>query len=186
MKIAKDAVLDAVASLMRRRFGLEPERNKQFVLECADLSALLRNGKAGTSSRTPKQVTVAADLYFPAPLHCIVQFDDATHCTRERAETFANYPADTPLNFDVRRYHADQAAGDAALAQADMLADLLPAKHGLNPTVRIRHDEIDELTGPLAERIESLLSKRFAFHAGTTFHLMIENAGAKPHRTHGA
>jgi len=37
------------------------------------------------------------------------------------------------------------------------------------------------LTGPLAERIESLLSKRFAYHAGTTFHLMVDNAGAKPH-----
>jgi hypothetical protein len=26
-----------------------------------------------------------------------------------------------------------------------------------------------------------LLSKRFAYHAGTTFHLMVDNAGAKPH-----
>ncbi len=165
MTITKNAVLDAVASLMRRRFNVNAERNKSFVWG---------------------DTTVVADLYLPDPLHCIVQFDDTTHCTRERAATFANYPADTPLNFDVRRYHADQTPGDAALAQADMLADLLLPKHGLNPTVRIRFDELDELNGPLVERIESLLSKRFAYHAGTTVHLMVDNAGAKPHRTHGS
>ena len=161
--MTKKVVLNAVASLMRRRFDVVAERDKPFVWGDA---------------------TILADLYLPAPLHCIVQFDDANHCTRERAATFANYPPDAPLNFDVRRYHADQTSGDAAVAQADVLADLLPPKHGLNPTVRIRADEIDELTGPISDRIESLLSKRFAFHAGTTFHLMVDNAGAKPHRTH--
>ena len=165
MKITKHAVLDAVASLMRRRFAVEAERNKRI-------------GWGDTK--------FVADLYFPAPLHCIVQVDDATHCTRERAATFANYPSDAPLNFDLRRYFADQAPGDAAIAQADTLADLLPPKHGFNPTVRIRFDEIEELSGPLADRIESLLSHRFALQAGTTFHLMVDQAGAKPHRTHGA
>jgi hypothetical protein len=160
VKITKDAVLDAVASLMRRRFNVEAVRNKQFAWGDA---------------------TVRADLYLPAPLHCIVQFDDASHCTRERAATFANYPSDAPLNFDVRRYLADQTPGNVTAAQTDMLADLLPPKHGFNPTVRIRADEIEELSGPLTERIESLLSHRFAFHAGTTFHLMVDNAGAKPH-----
>jgi len=158
--ITKQSVLDAVASLMRQRFEVNAEPSKQFVWG---------------------DTTIIADLYLPDPLHCIVQFDDATHCTRERCKTFANYPSDTPLNFDVRRYHADQTDGDAALAQADVLADLLPPKHGLNPTVRIRFDEIEELSGPLVERIELLLSKRFAYHAGTTFHLMVDNAGAKPH-----
>jgi hypothetical protein len=165
MEITKQEVLHAVASLMRRRFNTGGEPNKKFVWG---------------------DTTINADLYLPAPLHCIVQFDDKTHCTRERAISLAKYPSDTPLNFDVRRYCADQTPGDAALAQADMLADLLPPKHGLNPTVRIRFDEIDELTGSLPERIKSLLSKRFAFHAGTSFHLMIDNAGAKPHRTHGS
>ncbi len=160
MTITKNAVLDAVASLMRRRFNVDAERDKAFVWG---------------------DTTITADLYFPDPLHCIVQFDDATHCSCERAKTFANYPSDAPLNFDVRRYLADQTAGDAALAQSDVLADLIPPRHGLNPTVRIRFDEIGELSGPLADRIESLLSKRFAFHAGTTFHLMVDNAGAKPH-----
>ena len=75
---------------------------------------------------------------------------------------------------------ADQAPGDAQLARQDVAIDLLPAKHGLNPTVRIREDEITE---PLNECIAALLAKRFAYHAGTTFHLMLENAGAKPHRT---
>lgn len=145
---------------MRRRFNVDAERNKSFVWGDA---------------------TITADLYLPDPLHCIVQFDDTAHCTRERAKTFANYPADAPLNFDVRRYHADQSDGNAALAKADTLADLLPPKHGLNPTVRIRFDELDELNGPLIERVELLLSKRFAYHAGTTFHLMVDNAGAKPH-----
>jgi hypothetical protein len=158
--ITKQAVLDAVASLMRRRFNTVAEPNRSFVWD---------------------DTTIVADLYLPDPLHCIVQFDDAAHCTRERSKTFANYPADTPLNFDVRRYHADQTPGDPTLAQADMLADLLPPKHGLNPTVRIRFDELDELNGPVVERIELLLSKRFAYHAGTTFHLMVDNAGAKPH-----
>jgi len=160
VKITKKAVLDAVASLMRRRFNVVAERDKQFVWGDA---------------------TILADLYFPAPLHCIVQFDDAPHCTRERAATFASYPSDAPLNFDVRRYLADQANGDAGLAQADMLADLLPPKRGFNPTIRIRADEIEELTGPISDRIESLFAKRFALHGGTAFHLMVDNAGAKPH-----
>jgi len=160
VKITKDAVLDAVAALMHQRFNVDAERNRQFVWG---------------------DVKILADLYLHTPLHCIVQFDDAPHCTRERAITFTNYPPDTPLNFDVRRYHADQTSGDVAIAHADMLADQLPPKHGLNPTVRIRSDEIEELSGPVTERIESILSHRIAYHAGTTFHLMADNAGGKPH-----
>ena len=175
MKITKDSVLDAVASLMRQRFNVAAERNKSFVWPLPS-GVILSEAKDLASN-----FTVIADLYLPPPLHCIIQFDDATHCTRERAATFANYPSDTPLNFNVRRYYADQTNGDIALAQADVLADQLPPKQGLNPTVRIRFDEIEELTGPLAERIESVLSHRFAYHAGTTFHLMVDNAGAKPH-----
>lgn len=158
MKITKDNVLDAVASLMRRRFDVVAERDK----------------KCGP---------VTVDLYLPAPLHCAVQFDDATHCTQERAATFASYPADTPLNFDVRRYKADKTPGNAEVAEKDKLADLI---EGLNPTVRIRADEIAELTGPLEARVEALLSRRFAFHVGTTFQHMLDTAGAKPHRTHVA
>jgi hypothetical protein len=150
----RDEVLNAVASLMRRRFGVAGERNKRFG-------------------------PVSVDLYLPEPLHCAVQFDDATHCTRERAATFASYPPGTPLNFDVRRYRADQNPGSTALAEQDRQVDFIA---GLNPTVRLRHDEIEELPGTLEERIERLLSKRFAFHAGTSFHLMLENAGGKPHR----
>ena len=56
-----------------------------------------------------------------------------------------------------------------------MLADLFRRSTDSTLTVRIRFDEIGEL-GALADRIESLLSKRFAFHAGTTFHLMVDNA----------
>jgi hypothetical protein len=175
-------VLDAVASLMRRRFDVAAERNKSFVWPLPkDVIPSLPRMLSGRAKDLPSNVTVVAELYLPPPLHCIVQFDDASHCTRERAATFAKYPSDAPLNFDVRRYLADQTSGDAALAQADVLADLLPPKHGLNPTVRIRADELDELDGPLPDRIESLLSRRFALHAGTTFHLMVDNAGAKPH-----
>lgn len=158
MKITRDTVLDAVASLMRRRFEVEAERDKRFD-------------------------AIVTDLYLPAPLHCIVQYDDAAHCTRERATTFADYPTTTPLNFDVRRYLADQVPGDASVARTDVLADLLPPKHGLNPTVRIRADEIAELDGPLEARVEALLSHRFAFHAGTVFQNMLDSAGAKPHST---
>lgn len=158
MTITKDVVLDAVASLMRRRFDVTGERGKTFG-------------------------PVTADLYLPAPLHCIVQFDDATHCTRERAATFATYPPDTPLNFDVRRYKADRTPGSAELAAHDQLADLID---GLNPTVRIRYDEVAQLPGTLEERVEQILSRRFAFHAGTVFQNMLDTAGAKPHRPHGA
>jgi len=140
---------------MRRRFDVTGERDKQFG-------------------------PVTVDLYLPAPLHCAVQFDDASHCTRQRAMTFMSYPADAPLNFDVRRYQADQTSGNAELAEKDKLADMID---GLNPTVRIRYDEVEELPGTLEECVEQILSKRFAYHAGTTFHLMLENAGAKPHRT---
>ena len=157
MENTKQTVLDAVVSLMRRRFDVTGQRDKQFG-------------------------PVTVDLYLPEPLNCAVQFDDASHCTRERAATFASYPADTPLNFDVRRYRADQAPGSAELAARDKQADLIP---GLNPTVRIRQDEIEELPGTLEDRVEKLLTKRFAFHAGTTFQHMLDTAGAKPHRTHG-
>jgi hypothetical protein len=157
MTINKQTILDAVALLMRRRFGVTGERDKQFG-------------------------PVAVDLYLPAPLHCAVQFDDAMHCTCERAATFASYPPDAPLNFDVLRYKGDQTPGSAQLAAKDRLADLID---GLNPTVRIRYDEVEELPGTLEERVEKLLSKRFAYHAGTTFRLMLENAGGKPHRAFG-
>ena len=133
---------------MRRRFDVAGERGKQFG-------------------------PVTVDLYLPAPLHCAVQFDDASHCTRERAATFAGYPPDAPLNFDVRRYKADQNPGSVLLAETDRLADTIAVGQslgGLGP-------------GTLEERVEQILSKRFAYHAGTTFHLMLENAGAKPHRT---
>jgi hypothetical protein len=156
--LTRAAVLAAVAHLMEHRFGVIAERDKVF-------------GE------------VPVDLFLPAPLSCIVQYDDARHCTRERAQTFLDYPADAPLNFDVRRYRADQAAGDAALARQDQWIDLLPAQHGLNPTVRIREDELAELPGTVTDRVAGILARRFAYHAGTTFHLMLENAGAKPHRT---
>jgi hypothetical protein len=163
VNITKEAVLDAVASVMRRRFNVVCDRDKTFAWP---------------------EGTIIADLYLHTPLHCIVQFDDGTRCTRERAATLSAYPPNTPLNFDVRRYLADEMRGDAAVARDDVLADLLPPKHGLNPTVRIRADEIAELDGPLAGRVEMLLSNRFAFHAGTVFQNMLDTAGAKPHRTH--
>lgn len=154
----KTDVLNAVAALMQHRFGVTPEFGKRFG-------------------------DIVVDLYLPAPLHCIVQFDDATHCTRERARDIAGYPADMPLNFDARRYKADQNPGSDAIAAADRAIDFIP---DMNPVVRIRHDEITELPGTLEERVAAILTRRFAYHAGTTFHLMLENAGAKPHRTVGA
>ncbi len=164
MEITKQTVLASVAELMRFDFEVNAEIDKQFDWP---------------------EGSVTADLYLPPPLHCIVQFDDATHCTRQRAATFSKYPADAPLNFDVRRYRADQMEGDAQIATTDMVVDLLPPKHGLNPTVRIRFDEIAELPGTLPERIQTLLSRRFAYHSGTVFQNMLANAGGKPHRTHG-
>lgn len=152
--LTRDAVLDAVAGLMTQRFGVVAERDKRF----GDLTV---------------------DLYLPPPLHCVVQFDDATHCTRERARDLAAYPPDMPLNFDVRRYLADQNPGHPAVAATDREIDFLP---GLNPVVRIREDELAEEPGTLAGRVAAVLARRFACHAGTTFHLMLENAGAKPHR----
>lgn len=143
------------------------------------LNAVARSFQV-TGQRDQSFDGIPVDLYLPAPLNCIVQFDDARHCTRERAATFADYPADVALNFDVRRYRADQSPGDPTLARQDMAIDLLPAKYGLNPTVRIRYDELSE---PLDACLTGLLAKRFAVHAGTTFHLMVDHAGAKPHRT---
>jgi hypothetical protein len=160
LTISRPAVLDALTAVLHRRFGLTAERDKRFD-------------------------SFVADLYLPAPLHCVVQFDDDAHCTRERAGTFAGYPPDTPLNFDVRRYRADQLPGNADLARQDALADLLPPRLGLNPTVRIRADEITELTGSLEERVEAVLARRLAYHAGTVFQHMLDTAGAKPHRRLG-
>ncbi len=153
----KATVLTTLATIIEHRFGVVAEREKTF---------------------TWPGGTVTADLYLPAPLHCLVQLDDPGHCTRQRAAILRAYPPDTPLNFDVRRYLADTRDGSAALAEADRLADLLPLEHGFNPTVRIRYDE---LTEPLDDCIVALLAKRFAYHAGTTFQNMIATAGAKPH-----
>lgn|GEM_PF-3141589 len=153
----KQPVLDILAKLIEHRFDAVAERNKTFVWPGG---------------------TVLADLYLPDPLRCIVQLDDAAHCTRQRAATIRAYPPTVALNYDVRRYLADQRDGDPALAQADTLADLLPLQHDLNPTIRIR---FDELTEPLDDCIIALLAKRFAVHAGTVFQKMIETAGAKPH-----
>ncbi len=162
MSFSRKTVIETLADIIRERFAVEAERDRVF--------------------HWPEG-SVQADAYLPEPLHCLVQFDDETHCTRERARTFSTYPADMALNFDVGRYLAGQNPGSLDLAHADALADLLPARHGFNPTVRIRADEIAEQPGTLRERLECLLSRRFSVHVSTAFQAMIEAAGAKPHRT---
>lgn len=154
----KPVLLELLARYFEQRFGIRAESNRVFAWP---------------------EGTVRADLYLPPPLHCLVQFDDESHCTRQRADTIRQYPPGLPLNYDVRRYLADIRDGDAMLAQADALADRLPVAHGFNPTVRIRYDELHE---PLMDCLEKLLAHRFAIHAGTTFQRMIETAGGKPHR----
>ncbi|MDW8343141.1 MAG: hypothetical protein RMM51_01455 [Verrucomicrobiae bacterium] len=154
----RSVVLEELARYFERQYGVRAERDRVFLWP---------------------EGTVRADLYLPPPLHCLVQFDDEEHCTRQRAETIAQYPPDLPVNFDVRRYLNDTRDGDAAVARTDSLADRLPVAHGLNPTVRIRYDE---LTEPLRECLEKLLARRLAYHAGTTFQQMLVTAGGKPHR----
>lgn len=153
-------LLDTLARLIAAQWGIQAERNRRFEWP---------------------EATVTADLYLPPPLHCIVQFDDERHCTRQRAATIRDHPPTLPLNFDVRRYLADTRDGDAALARQDALADVLPVAHGFNPTLRIRFDEVYE---PLEHCLRELLARRLAIHAGTTFQHMLATAGGKPHRTH--
>jgi hypothetical protein len=163
VRFPKRAVLQAVAALMRERFGVRAVPRRRF-----DWT----------------EGVVTADLYLPPPLHCLVQFDGATRCTRERARTIAAYPPDTPLSYDTGRYLADRRRGSRAVASREARADLLPPRHELNPTVRLRADELAELTGPLPRRVAALLDQRLALNAGTEFQRLLDNAGAKPHGIH--
>lgn len=109
------------------------------------------------------------DGYLPN-YKCIIEFDELQHFTAFRARTFEHYPADARLGFDVDAYrslcnqHATDALNKGAAgyrkpkpefpfdggraaqrALFDACRDLLPVRHGLEPTVRISEFELPSL-----------------------------------------
>jgi hypothetical protein len=175
VKLEAQTVTGILADLLRETFRVRCERDKTFPwLRC-------------------KGRLIVATAYFGPPLHCLFQFDSAVHFNRDRLRTLDGYPDAAPLGFDFARYqNLCQASRRRSSAQTrrraseDALLDLLPPKHGLNPTLRLAEAEIREkVVGRLTAArsraaLETLLEKRFSVHAGTTFLQLLEHPSGKP------
>jgi len=187
VKSQKEVVLDAVERVLSLYFNIVSERDKEFcwVMPKSMQALCGRLGKE-LNYGVSQEINIVAQAFFPDPINCIIQFDDETHCNQERARIFDLYPPGIPLNFDVWKYTQDQrTGGTTSVIFNDVMTDLLAPLNGLNPTVRIRRDEVGLSVSEYEAKIRSLLARRFAIHAGTTFGHMLDNAGAKPHRAIG-
>lgn len=175
MKLTTDTIVAALERLFQEHFRARCERRKT-------VPWLVHEGKP---------IVVAA--YFGAPVNCIFEFDDARRLNGDRLREMENYPPDAPLGFDFALYRelcaasrTRRSAATKRQAAIDARVDLLPPKHGLNPTLRLAAAEIEErFTGRMNERklrevIASLLDKRLSVHAGTTFLQLIEHPSGKP------
>lgn len=168
-------VLDVLEELLCGKYRARCERNKRFVwLQCAG-----------------KQIVAAA--YFGPPLHCLFAFDPDERCNRDRGRTLAKYPANAPLGFSFPLYQELCASSrrkstpqTRRLAREDAALDLLPPKHGLNPTLRLAETEVREgIHGPVTDRklrvaLNDLLEKKLSLHVGTTFQQLLDHPSGKP------
>jgi hypothetical protein len=174
-KLDSRTVVDALARLLEEKYRVRCERQKRF--------PWLRLGRKA----------IVAEAYFGPPLHCLFVFDSAEHLTPDRGRTIAAYPSDTPLSFHFRLHQElcaesrmrstprtrERAAQDAQL-------DLVPPKHGLNPTLRLAEAEIaDRINGEVTERklrvaLEALLERTLSLHIGTTFQQLLDHPSGKP------
>lgn len=175
MKLDAQLVIETAAALFAEKFGAACERGKTFPW-------LQWEGKP-----------IAAACWFGPPVNCLFEFDSADRFSRERLRELDSYPPDAPLGFDVPLYRRLCAAsrrksGTAARQQArrDTALDLLPPRHGLNPTLRIAEAELrarlrGRLTRPQVQiAVRELLAQRFDLRAGTTFLNLLEHPSGKP------
>ena len=98
----------------------------------------------GDFIRTPRMPP--CDYYIARP-GFILEFDERQHFTRPRAVTLGLYPADLRMGFSTREWlrlcdvldarDPEPPDRDERRAWYDCLRDLLPAVHGLGPTVRL-------------------------------------------------
>lgn len=175
MKLDADTVVQVLADVLEKKFRAQCERRKSFPwLKC--------DGKR-----------LIATACFGPPLNCLFEFDPATRFNRDRGQTLETYPHDAPLGFNFPLYKrlcttSRVRSNDLTRRRAsqDAALDLLPPKHGLNPTLRLAEPEIrGKIVGRLTEEklqaaLESLLEKRFSVHAGTTFLQLLEHPSGKP------
>lgn len=174
-KLDSRTVVDALAQLLEQKYRVTCEREKRF--------PWLRLGRRG----------IVADAFFGSPLNCLFVFDPPDHLTADRGRTLSEHPHDTPLNFDFR-LHLEMCAESRARssvrtrrrAAADARLDLLPPRHGLNPTLRLAEAEIaDKIHGAINERklraaLEELLERKLSLHIGTTFQQLLDHPSGKP------
>jgi len=175
MKLDAETVIDELAALFHEKFHSDCERHRTFPW-------LKNQGKL-----------LVAVAYFSPPLNCLFMFDESRRLNRDRGRTLAGYSHDAPLGFNFSLYEKLCAANRSGStlrsrmwAEEDVALDLLPPKHGLNPTLRLAEAELrDKLNGKftkekLRNALVSLLEKRFNMHAGTTFLQLLEHPSGKP------
>lgn len=175
MKVKAEEVLCVLQEILWQKFHAKCERDKTF--------PWLKVG--GTR--------ISASVYFGAPVNCLFQFDSPADFTRDRGHALESYPKDVPLGFNVPLYKelcgADRRRSTRRTqqrAEHDAALDLLPSKHGLNPTLRFTEAEIREkIAGAITEKklrvaLEALLEKRLSVHGGTTFLQMLDHPSGKP------
>jgi len=120
----------------------------------------LKGYRQGMDQKEARRIPV--DCCFGPPYSFIVEVDEVQHFTSYKATALNHYPEDASLGFDLQEYlqlcerYADEAYrkgpsgyrkpkpefpfdGGRAAQRAffDAFKDLLPARHGLRPTLRI-------------------------------------------------
>ena len=143
----------------------------------------LNGDLSANQSKRLKQLD--CDAYFGGKFNFIFEFDEFQHFSTTRLKTFEFYPSDLLLNFSISewktlcnankfkadKYRQSKSTVDfdfsggrtAQRAYLDCFRDLLPAKNGLNPTLRINDFEVVDIYSHNTEsckKIERILKTR--------------------------
>ena len=133
------------------------------------------------------------DGYLPK-FNCIIEFDELQHFTEFRLQTLLHYPADMYLGFDIESYRSwcDEYSikalkkgpsgyrkprpefpfeGGRAAQRAlfDTFRDLLPSRHGLNPTIRISEFQLPSLLSDKEKAVAELSTALSRIKLGSCF-----------------
>lgn len=148
-----------------------------------DIFRFLKGDLAANQVKRP--MGLKCDAYFGGKHNFIFEYDEYQHFSSARLKTLEQYPPDLKLNFSLtdwknycrlHKVNADKYRNSkttidfnfhggrtAQRAYLDCFRDLLPQKHGLQPTLRISEFETNGIYTNNQEsrsRIEKLLRKK--------------------------
>jgi hypothetical protein len=141
---------------------------REFGVHFHAISTIFRTlGGDEEKLRSKGSLPLTPDGYLGGAYNCLVEFDEVQHFSTARAQTLVLLPDNLPLGFsradylELCRVHAPTADGyrrakrtpefdfaggrTAQRAYFDCFRDLLPALHGLRPTIRISEFEVQAI-----------------------------------------